>query len=120
MRGIELSGRFAYLLWRSVYLTKQVSARNRFLILIDWLKTRVFGRDISQASCPLMPPHACSCLLRHLLTSSERFLMSALRLRARSCEEGPPLHDVSPREVSGMSPLGRSGCRALTPSQPMR
>lgn len=45
---VQLSGRFAFLLWRSVYLTKQVSLRNRVLILFDWMKTRVFGRDISQ------------------------------------------------------------------------
>jgi hypothetical protein len=35
-------------LWsRSVYITKQVSLRNRVLILFDWLKTQVFGRDLS-------------------------------------------------------------------------
>ena len=28
-------------------LPPQVSFRNRVLILFDWLKTRVFGRDIS-------------------------------------------------------------------------
>jgi hypothetical protein len=27
-----------------VYITKQVSFRNRVLILFDWLKARVFGR----------------------------------------------------------------------------
>lgn len=43
----EASGRFAFLLWKSVYVTKQVSFRNRVLILFDWLKTRVFGRDTS-------------------------------------------------------------------------
>lgn len=44
---VNLWGQFAFLLWRSVYITKQVSMRNRVLILFDWLKTRVFGRDIS-------------------------------------------------------------------------
>ena len=43
----EASGRFAFLLWKSVYVTKQVSFRNRVLILFDWMKTRVFGRDTS-------------------------------------------------------------------------
>lgn len=46
--SLALYGSFAFLLWRSVYITKQVSFRNRVLILFDWLKTRVFGRDISQ------------------------------------------------------------------------
>jgi len=43
----KLSGRLAFLLWRSVYLTKQVSTRNRVLVLFDWIKTQVFGRDTS-------------------------------------------------------------------------
>lgn len=38
----------AFLLWKSVYITKQVSLRNRVLILFDWLKAQVFGRDLSQ------------------------------------------------------------------------
>jgi NADH dehydrogenase FAD-containing subunit len=45
--NLNIWGQFAFLLWRSVYITKQVSMRNRVLILFDWLKTRVFGRDIS-------------------------------------------------------------------------
>lgn len=44
---IKLYGRLAFLLWRSVYITKQVSLRNRVLILFDWLKARMFGRDTS-------------------------------------------------------------------------
>eukprot|EP00181_Compsopogon_caeruleus_P006429 CAMPEP_0184680766 /NCGR_PEP_ID=MMETSP0312-20130426/3678_1 /TAXON_ID=31354 /ORGANISM="Compsopogon coeruleus, Strain SAG 36.94" /LENGTH=539 /DNA_ID=CAMNT_0027131105 /DNA_START=49 /DNA_END=1665 /DNA_ORIENTATION=- len=33
---LDLAGRLAFLLWRSVYLTKQVSTRNRVLVLADW------------------------------------------------------------------------------------
>jgi NADH dehydrogenase FAD-containing subunit len=44
----EYSSRAGNLLWRSVYLVKQVSTRNRVLVLNDWLRTRVFGRDISR------------------------------------------------------------------------
>lgn len=44
----EYSARAGNLLWRSVYLVKQVSTRNRVLVLNDWLRTRVFGRDISR------------------------------------------------------------------------
>jgi NADH:ubiquinone reductase (non-electrogenic) len=46
--GINLAGSLAFLLWRSVYITKQVSFRNRVLILFDWMKAQVFGRDLSQ------------------------------------------------------------------------
>ncbi|KAA8493970.1 putative NADH dehydrogenase [Porphyridium purpureum] len=42
------SGTLAFLLWRSVYLTKQVSFRNRVLVLFDWLRSQIFGRDTSQ------------------------------------------------------------------------
>ena len=34
-------------LWLSTYLVKQVSTRTRVLVLVDVLKTRVFGRDTS-------------------------------------------------------------------------
>lgn len=37
----------AFLLWRSIYLTKLVSMRNKILVLMDWFKAMVFGRDMS-------------------------------------------------------------------------
>lgn len=45
---LDIAGAFAFLLWRSVYITKQVSFRNRVLILFDWFKAKLFGRDLSQ------------------------------------------------------------------------
>lgn len=47
-QAIKSSGQAGFLLWRSVYLSKQVSLRNRVLVLMDWAKTRVFGRDITR------------------------------------------------------------------------
>lgn len=44
---VKVSGYLSFLLWRSVYLTKQVSTRNRVLILLNWTMTRIFGRDLS-------------------------------------------------------------------------
>ena len=41
-------GSVAFMLWRSVYLVKQVATRNRALVLFDWLKCKVFGRDITR------------------------------------------------------------------------
>lgn len=43
----KTAGGQAFLLWRSVYLVKQVSTRTRFLVLIDYIKSQIFGRDIS-------------------------------------------------------------------------
>lgn len=37
----------AFLFWRSAYLTRLVSLKNKVLVLFDWLKASVFGRDIS-------------------------------------------------------------------------
>lgn len=34
-------------LWRSVYLSEQVSFRTRFMVAFDWIKTICFGRDTS-------------------------------------------------------------------------
>lgn len=42
------SGKLGNFLWRSVYLTKQVSGRNRLLVVNDWLKKQLFGRDITR------------------------------------------------------------------------
>ncbi|KAL7561386.1 hypothetical protein ACA910_001395 [Epithemia clementina (nom. ined.)] len=45
---IKSSGKVGNLLWRSVYLNKQVSWRNRFLVLNDWVRRTWFGRDITR------------------------------------------------------------------------
>jgi len=42
------SGLAAFLMWRSVYLTKQVSGTNMILIPMYWFKQMIFGRDISR------------------------------------------------------------------------
>jgi len=42
------AGLAAFLLWRSVYVVKQVSLRNRVLVLFDWVKSKVFGRDLTR------------------------------------------------------------------------
>jgi len=42
------SGTFGFGLWRSVYLSKQISWRNRILVFIDWTKAQIFGRDITR------------------------------------------------------------------------
>lgn len=37
-----------WIFWRSAYLTKLVSFKNKVLVLFDWMKAWVFGRDISR------------------------------------------------------------------------
>ncbi|EFA76339.1 calcium-binding EF-hand domain-containing protein [Heterostelium album PN500] len=34
--------------WRAIYLEKQFSLKNKFLVSLDWSKTILFGRDISR------------------------------------------------------------------------
>ncbi len=46
--SVRAHGYATWLFWRSVYLTKLVSLKNKVLVLFDWLKTQVFGRDISR------------------------------------------------------------------------
>ena len=43
-----MTGRGALLLWRSFYLSEQCSARTKLLLLFDWVKATVFGRDVSR------------------------------------------------------------------------
>lgn len=47
-RGISLAGFVSWFIWRSAYLTRVVSWRNRFYVAINWLTTLLFGRDISR------------------------------------------------------------------------
>lgn len=41
-------GSLTYLFWRSAYLSMCFSTRNRMLVLLDWTKCKVFGRDVSR------------------------------------------------------------------------
>ncbi len=41
-------GSIAFVLWRSVYLVKQVATRNRVLVTFDWIKSSIFGRDMTR------------------------------------------------------------------------
>ncbi len=38
----------AFLFWRLVYLTKLVSLRNKVMVVFDWARTLLFGREISR------------------------------------------------------------------------
>lgn len=42
------AGSAGFLLWRSVYVVKQVSTKSRILVIFDWFKTKIFGRDITR------------------------------------------------------------------------
>ena len=46
-KNILGSGPIGFLMWRGVYWSKQVSWRNRILVGLDWVKSRIFGRDLS-------------------------------------------------------------------------
>jgi NADH:ubiquinone reductase (non-electrogenic) len=41
------TGFTTFVFWRSAYLTKLVSLKNKILVLFDWVKTFIFGRDVS-------------------------------------------------------------------------
>jgi NADH dehydrogenase FAD-containing subunit len=41
-------GKIGNAVWRSVYLSKQISWRNRLLVLNDWTNRQLFGRDITR------------------------------------------------------------------------
>ncbi|KAJ7040737.1 pyridine nucleotide-disulfide oxidoreductase-domain-containing protein [Mycena alexandri] len=41
-------GLLTYYFWRSAYISTLFSLRNRTLVATDWLRTKVFGRDVSR------------------------------------------------------------------------
>lgn len=45
---MSYAGSISFILWRSVYLVKQVATRNRILVTFDWMKSSLFGRDITR------------------------------------------------------------------------
>ncbi|RDA86265.1 hypothetical protein CP532_5086 [Ophiocordyceps camponoti-leonardi (nom. inval.)] len=46
--NLATGGSMTYLFWRSAYLSMCFSTRNRVLVLVDWLKSKAFGRDVSR------------------------------------------------------------------------
>lgn len=47
-KGLSLAGFLSWFIWRSAYLTRLVSWRNRLYVAVNWATTFVFGRDISR------------------------------------------------------------------------
>jgi NADH dehydrogenase FAD-containing subunit len=45
---LSYAGSISFILWRSVYLVKQVATRNRVLVTFDWIKSFIFGRDVTR------------------------------------------------------------------------
>ncbi len=43
-----MSGRGAAYLWKSFYLTEMFTGRTKTLLAFDWVRTHLFGRDISR------------------------------------------------------------------------
>ncbi|KAG9878986.1 external NADH-ubiquinone oxidoreductase-like protein, partial [Aureobasidium melanogenum] len=46
--NIATGGTVTYFFWRSAYLSMCFSTRNRVLVLMDWIKAKTFGRDVSR------------------------------------------------------------------------
>lgn len=46
--NLSTGGTFTYLFWRSAYIYMCLSVRNQILVILDWAKLSMFGRDISK------------------------------------------------------------------------
>ncbi|KAL8107895.1 internal alternative NAD(P)H-ubiquinone oxidoreductase A1, mitochondrial-like isoform X1 [Apium graveolens] len=44
-KGLSFAGFTSWLIWRSAYLTRVVSWRNRVYVAVNWATTLIFGRD---------------------------------------------------------------------------
>jgi len=47
--NIASGGLATMIFWRSAYISTLFSLRNRTLVLLDWTKTRILGRDVSRS-----------------------------------------------------------------------
>lgn len=43
-----ITGRLAWVLWRGAYITRSMSIRNKIMVIVHWVMTWLFGRDISR------------------------------------------------------------------------
>jgi NADH:ubiquinone reductase (non-electrogenic) len=48
LQNFKGRGWTTWIFWRSAYLSRIVSVKNKILVMFDWIKARIFGRDISQ------------------------------------------------------------------------
>ncbi|KAI1340490.1 hypothetical protein F5Y15DRAFT_378783 [Xylariaceae sp. FL0016] len=46
--NVASGGKLTYFFWRSAYLSMCFSTRNRVLVALDWVKAKVYGRDVSR------------------------------------------------------------------------
>ncbi|KAI2626622.1 FAD/NAD(P)-binding domain-containing protein [Hypoxylon sp. NC1633] len=46
--NVASGGKLTYYFWRSAYLSMCFSTRNRVLVALDWVKSKVYGRDVSR------------------------------------------------------------------------
>lgn len=44
---LQIKGKLGFGLWRTIYLAKQTSPKNVVYVTLDWIKVKLFGRDIS-------------------------------------------------------------------------
>ncbi|KAL9329295.1 hypothetical protein ACSQ67_004298 [Phaseolus vulgaris] len=47
-KGLSLAGFVSWMIWRSAYLTRVLSWRNRLYVAVNWATTLLFGRDNSR------------------------------------------------------------------------
>ncbi|KAF1873226.1 hypothetical protein Lal_00016368 [Lupinus albus] len=47
-KGLSVAGFVSWFVWRSAYLTRVISWRNRFYVAVNWATTLFFGRDNSR------------------------------------------------------------------------
>ena len=48
MGSVKSKGFYTWIVWRSAYLTKLMSFQNKMMVMFDWVRAFIFGRDISQ------------------------------------------------------------------------
>lgn len=46
--NVKLTGLSAWFAWKGVYFGKQLSVKGKFNLAVDWVKSSMFGRDISR------------------------------------------------------------------------
>jgi hypothetical protein len=73
---------------QSVYWSEQTSMRTRVLLMIDWIKRGIFGRDLSKVSIRLSP------CLQHVIVTASIPLLHLGESRVSRPRDGCPGHSL--------------------------
>ena len=112
--GFTIDGFFAWVMWRSIYLSKMPTLSRKIEIAVDWAWDLLFPRDIGEISpreTPRIPRAHFETgdeILRQGVTAEKYFLIERGTASIFRDEDAEPIVHLGPGEFFGEDDLARS------------